>query len=260
MDESQLDPEALDISNGEGDYLPPPMDIGTERILGIAEKDTNKAKAMEFFNTLAPQKQNVIAPDPQEPTMASIDQSSQEVKDFFNNLGSAKDAPAPQGDVKALFDSIAPKPPKEPKGEGFDKFDPSTYSVFNIDDIEGTHNTNDDGHGRTAFGGIDKGYSPELYRKVKNGDMSLREANAIAMKREASVTYKKLPWLNNARQITQEVASILAFNTGGTGATKFEATFKLIEDGDYGQAIEHIKDSNLTDNHKRHIIKALQQS
>ena len=146
-----------------------------------------------------------------------------------------------------------------PTTDMFDRMNAKTFKYLDLDAIEGTTFTDDDGRGRTAWGGVDKEYSPKEFAMLQRGEIDPSDANSRVMAREAEVTYKKLPWLKNAKQITQEIASILAMNVGGTGATKFAPTYKLIEEGNIDEAIRHIKNSRLTVNHKRHIIRALRE-
>lgn len=141
----------------------------------------------------------------------------------------------------------------------FNRMLSDTFQYLDLDAIEGTTLTSDDGRGRTAWGGVDKIHSPREFAMLKNGEIEPSAANSMVMSREAKVTYRKLPWLTDAKQITQEIASILAMNVGGTGATKFAPTFKKIERGDITAAIRGIKKTRLTNNHKKHIVRALKK-
>jgi uncharacterized protein YcfJ len=153
----------------------------------------------------------------------------------------------------------------------FNPLDSDTYKFLNLDAIEGVSYTADDGLGREAYGGIDKIHQPKMFAKVSSGLISPHDANKTMLAKITKTLHKRMPDLKNRSQLAQEFAGILAMNTGAgsatggrggrpNGAVAFKPTYDLIDAGRFDEAIEHIKATRLTGNHKRHLIKALEQA
>ena len=154
------------------------------------------------------------------------------------------------------------------KSENFNSLDSDSYKYLNLDDIEGTKYTADDGRGREAFGGIDKIHQPEMFARVSRGEISPHDANKEMLAKLTKQLHKRMPGLKDRSQLAQEFAGILAMNTGAgslhggeggkpNGAVAFKPTYDLIDQGKYDEAMQHIAKTNLTPNHKKHLISAL---